>query len=313
MADEEVVDPGAVLEPEVQDEGAAGQLGSGTPDPAQAGGWQTQALPAGHPGLAAGLKTWGDLDRRYESSSQEARRLAEEARQARTLAEGFQGLVQQHLRGQQQQGQGTPAQQAAATGYWGYGTREKWSAAMQADPELVLNQMMESRLKAVTGPIQQQVQETQQQAERVRAEAEINAGFAALCARDPAMKDEKSPQYQAWANFIADPRNEGVLKGTPPGERAQVAYQLATYGIQEQIAKAAQARTAQAAKAAGTPRPGSGPRGMPRQDGTGAQSMKAAIAKLREEGHDIPADWEQGMAQELENAPWVRNQAAGKR
>ncbi len=117
----------------------------------QAGGeqWESGELPGNHWARANGVTTWGQLDQRYRSSSDESRRNA-------GLVEQYQQRMadmlwdQRRAGGQNGGGRQTAAggqQQPAQGGMFGFGSREAYAAGMQADPEGTLDKVFLHRLE----------------------------------------------------------------------------------------------------------------------------------------------------------------------
>lgn len=262
-----------------------GAVGQGGEAPA---GWEAQPLPEGHPQLASGARTWGDVDRMYRSSSEEARRWQQQYervndRFAETLLQfGPNGNGQQ--RGAQG-GQGGMGQASPANNWFGFGSREGYAAAMQQNPEATLARMMQYSAQndpqfqqLMRQQMSQELQPMQQQMRQQQRQAEFEQVITKIPEFAPSHPIGKAVMQRAqdlpWLPEVVDRLPvEFVMKG--------LAFDL----IQQQ-GKAAETKLNTQRKAAGVARVGAGGSAVPTK-GTWEERIRNAAAIAAANGQQV--------------------------
>jgi hypothetical protein len=273
------------------------------PQAAPATSWESAPLPEGHPGLAKGFKTWGDQQRSYQSSSDEAHRLREE-NEERRIREAL--LLKVAQRGQP----GAPAAPAApvrAPGVpAGFSSVEEFNALKATDPMEAVWRNMKARMvedpelaqRLVTPHVQGAVKPLEEQA-RAQMERQVEEHMArqaeALAAEFPEARPG-TPQYAAAQAWIRNNRDHALAlrqmaERNPEFNAPRTIYLLATAEMDRAVARAAQQRAAQTRARSGVAIPGSGAAAHPSDPKTLRGKIEAEAAKLRAQGQEIPESW----------------------
>jgi hypothetical protein len=273
--------------------------------------WSSQLLP---PELATkypGTKTWGEFENRYSSSSGEARRFQSEAESQGRIASGYKALIAQ-MRAAPAQAPQIPG--ANGKGYFGYQSQDAYNAAYQADPQSAVNTMIrhavlndpELKKQLIDPVIQEQLQPVQQHMNEQRLSAQTQDFYS----RFPDAK--AGPLNAASVSYLnANPWVMGIQSLAPQANLPEVIYKLATYDILAQQVKAANGKVQQHAASAGTARPGSGGRAVPKDDSPRA-SVLAAAEEARAQGVEVPQHMIEAAVRSMERADWNRPKKNGR-
>ena len=273
------------------------------------GTWEANPLPAGHP-LASKYKTLGDFYKGYQSSSAEARRLADEgiaykrlfqAIRARGGLEGMQGAGA--ARPQAPQAGGAQVQSAAAAaaaagvdGFPGFESLEAFALAYKNNPGGAMRKLVRGAIledKELRSQLVDPVVEQKLAPERLRAEtAQVRSVGEAFFAKHPEAGDPNNPISQAMESFMAKagwtmPDPETGEHGLVRAARALAPYGLDPFTVAYNQVKAtvtgaqlqtAEKRLVEKRAKAGTARPGSTFKGKPK-NGTWEDSVANIAAE----------------------------------
>jgi hypothetical protein len=320
-------EPEAVVDP--TQVGRAGQAPAGVQAGAAAAGaggvqagWEAQALPPGHPGLQAGLRTWGDLNKRYQSSSHEVRHYQQQVQQQTELVAEYRQLIRAmdaELKkgpgagiGQAVGGQGRPQQPGQGQQpIPGFDSLEQYSFEMKQNPGATLRKMIQAAVredkglgKEVLDPlVQERLQPLQMDAE-LRG---VQAAGAQFFAEHPECRSAEHPVAIAMNQFMQskgwlrdDPRTgeKGLVKaarmlqalGEDPFSYAFAKVAPQFQAVQAQQVKAAEAKLGEKRATAGTARPGTAGHGVPAKR-TPGQGFGAVAADLQANGVEVDPKW----------------------
>ena len=244
----------------------------------QAVDWATQALPQGHPS-GTKYKTIGDLTRAYEASGNEGRRLYRENQEIRRQLQALSRTDK------------APAQEAAPAAYFGFGSREKWAAAMNADPEGTMRQIIASNAKDLIAKEVADIRGQLGKFSQSAAEQSRNAQFAELTTRYPELKDTRSPGNQAAVQFLD--RNPWVAELTSNQDvnAFEVTYKLANYDLLAAKLADAESKLKAVGARSQAARPGSGAPKQIKQDSSSASAVDAAAEEVRAAGGEVDQKW----------------------
>lgn len=259
-------------EPEAQPEAVPAQPaatpGRGQPAP-QAPDWSTQALPQGHPGLGKGFKTWGDLDKSYSSSSQEARRLAGHNEK---LTEHLSKVVQAIQSRDAELAKLRALQAPAGQDFMpGFKTQAEWNLAVQQDRGGALRKFLASSMSdpEVQKSIQPMIDRQLQPLREAEEKALIQAQAQDVYARYPDFKPG-TPLHQTAVNWIEQrPELAEAIAALPLSEgvnRSEIAFKLATFDILAEQLKGSLAKQGVARTKAATVQPATGARARPKTE-----------------------------------------------
>lgn len=288
--------PGGASDVSDVDNGGGGQQGGGA-----AQGWDSQALPEGHWGIEKGFKTWGDVDKGYRSSSEEARRWQEAAQQqAAQAAELQSAVVQMVTQGWQQGGQQPQQTKPAANpdAYFGFPNKAAYAAAWQADPQGTMDKVLLNRmqtnpgfsqailkmLEPQLGQVLQPVLQDQEQQRQTAYVQQIQSTWDAFAKANPTYA-EGTPGFKALdAVLNGDPVLKSAMK-SDYGAALELAVAKLERARLNQVNTANQAKLDETRQRAGTARVG-GASGAPAGGGLEAQ-IRANAEEARRNGAQI--------------------------
>ncbi len=241
-------------------DGAPPEVGGGVDEGGQQSqptDWAQQALPAGHWALEKGFKTWGDFDRSYRSSSDEARRLNETVNDYKRVLQAY-GQKMQALQQAQQ------APKAGAEYLPGFRDEATWKAACASNPADAMRQMVRAALKGDQELGQELVRPHLEPLQQEQRLSTLRAQSQELAHKYPEAKGG-SPENEAAANWIN--QNQQLYTQLLQLEGAnlpEVVFKLATYDLLRQRVTAIDTQQQQRRKVAATARPGTGNRAAPK-------------------------------------------------
>lgn len=293
---------GGVATPEIETpQAGAEQVAAGGEGEQGAPDWQTQALPAGHWGHAKGLKTLGDLDRTYQESSSEARRLGETARQYEERSEKMtQAYVESLLQvGKAQGGQQQQAPAAKGSGVWGFPSREAYSAAYQADPEAAMEKTLlhylekspafkEKMLEIISPELRstlEPLQEKQAAAEHEQFVRQAEQIWNRFQTEWPNFKPG-TPLYQQLDKELNSNPVLAKLARQDYGQALELAAARIERSVTRQQAVANEQKMKETRRGAGSARPGAGG-ATTAKGGTIVDRIKAHAAQRRAAGEQV--------------------------
>lgn len=267
------------------DGGGDGGNAGGAP---AAGGWENTPIAPEMAPLYEGAKTWGDLHKRYQESSREAR---EQRQMTSRLQEAYIERLTNFNR--QPQAVQPQAAQPARSDVPGFSSEAEFRAAYAASPVVALRTMQQASAKAaiedyfksnVQPQIQQQRQVLMEQQNAIQEQRRAET-WAAFEAEYPEFKNG-TPLHQAMAKALEDDPAlvEYLGKNHARGLRllaGQIKGQIA-----QQQNKANETRLAETRGRSGTARPGASANGQPKK-GSFEERIRASAAQARANGEQV--------------------------
>jgi len=263
--------------------------------------WEEMDLPANHPG-AEKYKTHGAYHQAYSASGEEGRRLAQRLRDAEETTRGYQQLLNERREPVE-----TP-QPKDAGGYFGFKSKEHYTAMAQADLEGTLQKVISygaANSPEVHEMVNQSVQEMIQPYEHHRQQSVLDAQFGAMQHKYPGAK-QGTPESQAACEFMdRNPwtsRIHSALADDPSANIPEVMYKLGTYDLLEQKVKSLEDKMKTRRKQADTARPGTGGTPSPKDDGSAKAIAEAAALDAQKDGEEVSASSIKAMERSLKNS-----------
>lgn len=307
--------PAEPAQPEVAQPDAAPAPSGGSTDeqtPAEHAAWLKTELPAFHPARAKGLKTFGDLEQQYHSSSSEAKRLVSENQRTAALLQRYHAALQAAQEQQQQRAPAAPAAQpgVAASEVPGFESKAHFEAAYKENPFQAIRRMNEAalmpqieklldeRLGKHLAPIQdneQQRSAREQYAAQAVLGKKLDEQANALMKSDPRFAD--GGIFYPEANQFIGKHREKLMAMVLDDPDFNL-FEFVRNGIlakkleplKGQIESAATQRLAQVRAASATARPGSAAVSVPKTGADLRSGAHAVAAQMSAQGHGVSND-----------------------
>lgn len=272
----------------------ASGAGDGGGDGGNAGGapaaqsWEGQPIPAEMAPLYQGVTTLGELHKRYQASSQEAR-------QQREMTSKLQEAYIERLTNFSRQPQAVQPQatQPARSDVPGFASEAEFRAAYAASPVVALRTMqqasakqaIEEYFKANVQPRFQQQQQALQEQQTAIQQQRQQETWAAFEKEYPEFKTG-SPLHQAMAKALEDDPALVEYLGKNHARGLRMLAGQIKGAIAQQQNKANETRLAETRGRSGTARPGASANGQPKK-GSFEERIRASAAQARANGEQI--------------------------